>query len=89
MFGLSTHRRRHFESSFLILADRPSEVFGPKTRRGSFTAAGNGGDGPNRPRLWAAGMDVEWMTDKHEIAQAIPPAYSEFIGRAALRYIDA
>lgn len=87
MFGLPTYRRRHFELSFPMMAPPPGRPFGPKTRPGSFTAAGNGGHGPNRPRLWAAGMGVEWMADKREIAQAIPPAYSEFIGRAAARLI--
>ena len=36
----------------------------------------------------AEGMDVEWMTDKHEIAQAIPPAYAEFLGKAAITQLD-
>ena len=88
MFDLPTYRRRHFEMSFLVLAPGPGRPFGPKTRPGSFTAAGNGGHGPNKPRLWAEGMGVPWMTDKHEIAQAIPPAYAEFIGRAALQYLS-
>jgi DNA (cytosine-5)-methyltransferase 1 len=33
-------------------------------------------------------MGIDWMIDL-ELAQAIPPAYSEFIGRAALNYIRA
>ena len=32
-------------------------------------------------------MGVDWMTDKHEISQAIPPAYSEFIGRSFLNAV--
>lgn len=89
MFGLKTNRRRHFEvSGFFSLQPSLPRVLGPKSAPGFFTAAGNGGDGPNRPKLWAAGMGVEWMTDKREIAQAIPPAYSEFIGRAALASPD-
>ncbi len=83
MFGLETYRRRHFEMSFFVLAPHRGAPFGPLTRPGSFTAAGHGGHGPNRPRMWAKGMGVEWMTDSHEIAQAVPPVYAEFIGRAA------
>lgn len=86
MFGLETYRRRHFETSFLVMAPDPGRPFGPKTRVGSFTAAGNGGHGPNRPRMWAEKMGVPWMVTKHEIRQAIPPIYAEFISRAALRY---
>lgn len=89
MFGLPTYRRRHFELSFFCIAPDKGRPFGPKTRAGSFTAAGNGGHGPNRPRMWATGLDVEWMTEKTEITHAVPPAYSEFIGRAALQYIRA
>jgi DNA (cytosine-5)-methyltransferase 1 len=88
MFGIPTYRRRHFELSFFALQPDHGRPFGPLTRPGSFTAAGNGGHGPNRPRLWAEGMGVEWMTDKHEIAQAVPPAYAAFIGRAALHHIN-
>lgn len=29
-------------------------------------------------------MGIDWM-NRRELAQAIPPPYSEFIGRAALR----
>ena len=88
MFGIRTNRRRHFElSGFYVLGPPKPRVLGPKSAPGFFTAAGNGGHGPNRPRLWAEGMGVEWMTDKHEITHAIPPAYAEFIGRAALAAI--
>ena len=31
-------------------------------------------------------MEIDWMTRK-EITQAIPPAYSEFIGRQAIQFI--
>lgn len=83
MFGLKTNRRRHFEvSGFYIMRPTLPPVRGPKTDSSFFTAAGNGGHGPNRPRLWAEGMGVEWMTDKREIREAIPPVYAEFIGRA-------
>ncbi len=86
MFGLKTNRRRHFEiSGFFALSPARVPVQGPRITPGFFTAAGNGGHGPNRPKLWADGMGVPWITGKHAIRQAIPPAYAEFIGRAAVR----
>jgi hypothetical protein len=32
---------------------------------------------------WRRAMGIDWMT-RHELTQAIPPAYSEFIARAAI-----
>lgn len=32
---------------------------------------------------WRKAMDIDWMS-RDELSQAIPPAYSEYIGRAAL-----
>lgn len=42
----------------------------------------------NNAGAWQAAMGIDWMT-RGELAQAIPPAYAEFIGRAALEAIDA
>jgi DNA (cytosine-5)-methyltransferase 1 len=88
MFGLKTHRRRHFETSFYCLQPPMPRREGPKTTPGWVTVAGNGGDGPNRASAWADAMGIDWM-DKATLRQAIPPAYSEYIGRWALKYIDA
>ena len=41
---------------------------------------GNGGD----RELWAKALDIDWMT-ADELAQAIPPAYTEHIGRQLLQ----
>ena len=40
------------------------------------------------PKGWRDAMGIDWMT-RNEIRKAIPPAYSEFIGRAALAAIAA
>jgi DNA (cytosine-5)-methyltransferase 1 len=94
MFGLNTYRRRHFECNFAVLAPAPGKPFGPKTRPGSVTITGHSGGSSKRDgwsngdkAAWQAAMGIDWMLNR-EMAEAIPPAYSEFIGRQALRFLD-
>lgn len=35
-----------------------------------------------------AAMDINWMSDE-ELTQAIPPAYTEFIGKQLMEYLNA
>lgn len=66
-------------------------VYGGHARKRSAKAGGRG-----TRDIWVGGhksaaseaLGIDWMT-LAEMSQAIPPAYSEFIGRAALKYIDA
>lgn len=97
-FGLKVRRHRLFESNFPILAlpcahaaqGRPIDVSGTGARRVKPRTDGKGGN-PNKPRnLQEAleAMGIEWMTRK-EVSQAIPPAYSEYIGVAAKAFIGS
>lgn len=89
MFGLPTYRRRHFETNFLILAPPHGPRFGPATKPGSVTLCGGGGrrrDGTVDD--WRRAINCPWM-NRPELANAIPPAYAEFIGKQALRQITA
>lgn len=36
---------------------------------------------------WSSAMGIDWM-ERHELVEAIPPAYSEHIGRAALEMLE-
>lgn len=94
MFGLNTYRRRHFEASYQILAAAPGRPFGPKSRPGSVTITGHSGGSSKRDgwsngdkAAWQAAIGIDWMTNE-EMAAAVPPAYSEFIGRAALAHLN-
>ncbi len=94
MFALNTYRRRAFEANFPILAPPPGRPFGPKSRPGSVTITGHSGGSSRRDgwtngckQAWQEAMGIDWMTNA-EMAEAIPPAYAEFIGRAALRWIE-
>ena len=80
MFGLGVIRRRCFETNWWL----PQPMYIP--RKGTVkdrtycSVAGNGGDGSNRVGDWKKAMDINWMT-REEIKRAIPPAYTEYIGR--------
>jgi DNA (cytosine-5)-methyltransferase 1 len=61
---------------------RVTGVYGkPHGKRGGWKA---GTMLPGDRTTWTRAMGIDWMT-MHEMTQAIPPAYSEFIGREAIR----
>jgi DNA (cytosine-5)-methyltransferase 1 len=94
MFGLGVNRPRLFESNVLILAPfarrtpEPIAVYGdhPEDSRGPRPD----GHAPTRRarNIEEArhAMQIDWM-DWHEIREAIPPAYTEFIGIQLLQAI--
>lgn len=103
MFGLGSQgaelrRHRLFECNFSLQqnpcrhADGPViGVYGGHARRRSAKHGGRG-----TKDVWIGGhraaaseaMGMDWAT-LAEMSEAIPPAYSEYIGRAALKYIEA
>jgi DNA (cytosine-5)-methyltransferase 1 len=85
-------RRRHFEVNWplLHLANKPPRGL---LRHGYLSIAGTGIQKWCKDRGMRFGnseareaMGIDWMCRK-ELSQAIPPAYSEFIGKAALRHL--
>ena len=90
MFGLRTYRHRLFEASFLIFNPvHPRHVHRVLNRvyrtdwDGFFCVCG-GGNAPLSQMKEAMGID--WMK-RSELTEAIPPAYSEYIGRQLIRNI--
>lgn len=89
MFGLHVLRKRHFETSIFMLNIPPipefrkvgeeiASVFGkasqdrtPKHRFGFKTIR----------ESWAFAMGIDWHMTEAELSEAIPPAYTEFIGK--------
>lgn len=93
--GLKVIRERWFETSWFAM--QPPQVLEPRgllVNHGFVSVAGNGTQG------WAYKMGLRWSTDdmraamgidwmdRKTLSQAIPPAYAEFIGRAALQHIE-
>ncbi len=84
-FELDVIRHRKFASN-VFLFSVPHTRKHPK--RGDFvTCAGHGGHGSNKYSVWCDAMQIHWM-NKTELSQAIPPAYTEFIGRQLLRVLN-
>jgi DNA (cytosine-5)-methyltransferase 1 len=97
MFGLGVYRHRLFESSVGLFIPKHKAHHWPRTfAKGKDTTAPRGSyDRGQRGVITVAGhnfckkaaseaMGINWMTTK-ELSQAIPPAYTEFIGRQLLK----
>jgi DNA (cytosine-5)-methyltransferase 1 len=85
MFGLPIWRHRWFEiQGFDIPALRT-----PCNHTGyPILVCGSGhGRGQSKVPEMIRALDVPWMKIRKEVRQAIPPAYSEFIGRQAIEYL--
>ena len=90
----AVQRHRLFESNVPLMAapcahHLQQERKYPPTRSDRTTPArvvsvfGASGGRAKNAALWAEAMDIDWMT-KHGLAQAIPPAYTQFIGEQLL-----
>ncbi|MGV9482005.1 DNA methylase, partial [Gordonia aichiensis] len=52
-----------------------------KYHDGPYVAVYGDGGGKGSIDEWQAAMGIDWTDNREEIAEAIPPAYTEFIGR--------
>ena len=98
MFDLGVRRHRRFGSSALMLTPdcrhdlqpEPVDVTGTGSRRKGERTDGGGGNSRKPLNLAHARecMGIDWMNRK-ELSQAIPPAYTEFIGTQLLATLEA
>ena len=95
-FGLNVRRHRIFESNlFLVGTDcahwkqpEPLDVSGTGARRLGARLDGKGGNSRKPRSLKEAqdAMQMPWAT-RRELSQAVPPAYSEFLGAQVRKFL--
>lgn len=88
MFGLRVRRHRNFESSVLMMRPECRHDLCPEPI--DVTGVGGPGGRHRKPKNLADGQDamgIDWMSRK-ELSQAVPPAYTEWIGAYLINAID-
>jgi hypothetical protein len=90
MFDLKVFRHRQFELSGVTVPqpEEPSHE-GHRVRgwrhgqyfEGDMVAVYGRGGGKGTVAEWQDAMGIHWPTTRKEVAEAIPPAYTEYIGR--------
>lgn len=100
-FGLGVHRPRLFESNVMLMspggprAESPIGVYGDKPDGRMLWRLRNNGNMKGKSVIRAARsieearavMGIDWMPEWDELREAIPPAYTEWIGRQLLAAI--
>jgi DNA (cytosine-5)-methyltransferase 1 len=104
MFGLEVFRHRFFEISGFDCPQKPHErPGGGRQHFGSLKGWNHGksnptgeyyqvyGNGGQKGSIaeWQRAMGIDWLSERNELAEAIPPAYSEYIGGHLLAEIKA
>jgi hypothetical protein len=96
MFGLDVIRHRLFESNVFLWQPqhKPHRGLVRGYRHGKrydgpyFPVYGTGGDKGSLEQ-WRAAMGMDWAKTKPEIAEAIPPAYTQYIGEQLLAHVSS
>ncbi|WP_328970401.1 DNA cytosine methyltransferase [Streptomyces sp. NBC_00239] len=92
MFGLGVLRHRNFELSGWTTSKPKHRKHRGRVRgwrhgeyhEGPYVAAYGSGGGKADVAEMQAAMGIDWTDVREELTEAIPPAYSEWIGRAFL-----
>ncbi|MDJ0010122.1 DNA methylase [Gordonia alkanivorans] len=96
MFGLSVIRHRLFEINNAVVpqpAHKPHRGRVAGYRHGTwydgpyFAVYGDGG-GKGSVAQWQQAMGIDWTNVRKEIAESIPPAYAEYIGRHLIQQLN-
>lgn len=100
-FGLKVYRHRQFELGGWSMPNLPHNQkelhrghrvagyrHGVNYEGDMFAVYGDGG-GKGSVSDWQKAMGIDWMSDKKDLAEAIPPSYTEHIGRHFIEYVSS
>lgn len=84
-------RHRLFESNLPLVAPPHPKHTSNGVKQGLYvTVAGHGGEncrGNNRIVVWQEVMGIDWTRNRHELAEAVHPAYTEYLGKQLLEFL--
>lgn len=89
-FGLRLLKHRLFDANVPLIAPEHQRHTGSVGAGDYVTVAGHGGNskfGDYSIKAWQEAMGIDWLRTRPELAEAIPPAYTEFIGKQLLELI--
>jgi hypothetical protein len=96
MFGLAVIRHRIFESPWAHMVEQPRHIkhrgrvagmrHGEWFEGPYFQVYGDGG-GKGTVAQWRQAMGIDWTWNRKSIAEAIPPAYMEYIGKFLIQVV--
>lgn len=97
MFGLDVIRHRYFELSGFFAMQPEHKPHRGRVRGwrhgtyydGPYLAVYGDGGGKGTVAEWQAAMGIDWTDDRKAIAEAIPPAYSEWVGRQLMEHLES
>ena len=97
MFGLGVIRHRYFECSGFTALPTPHKAHRGKVRGwrhgtyydGCYWAVHGSGGGKGSVADWQEAMGISWTSNRKSIAEAIPPAYTRFIGGQVMQYLES
>jgi len=98
MFGLKVYRHRLFESNMYLFEqehephdDQTPSAGNGISPKGFISICGTGGVRGMKAKeileYWRMAMGIDWM-NRAELAQAIPPAFTEFIGQQLMEQLS-
>lgn len=84
MFGMRIRRHRLFETNIKLPltppCNHPSHILNPHNSEGRLRMYAEFGKGRDIEFYWKEEMGLYWMSNRKEWREAIPPAYTEYIG---------